>query len=397
MRREIHVSMKGSLARGLFAWLFCWTSLATAQQALAPVEARVPFAPAAFVGSDGLTHLAYELHVTNIYGDTGPLMPQGLDVYADDDRTPLARFSAADLARMSHPAPAEHSPVAIEERKRVVFHVWLSLPAGSATPRVLRHRMAFATTKPATELLDGVRVPLDNAAPTVIGPPLRGGLWLAHEGPGNAHSHHWGSLVAVNGQVSIPQRYALDLVGVDPQGHAMRASAKDIGKTRHAGWVGYAADVLAVADGVVRDVRDGEVEHPPLSPQPEPESLTAHGLFGNYVVLEIRPGVYATYAHLQRGSVNVHAGERVRRGQLLGRLGQSGNSAAPHLHFQISSAATFEGSEGLPFTFDRFDLLGPETEAQLFGQGKPWVSSPVLHRQAQLPLNDVVIGFPVSR
>ncbi|GGY19099.1 peptidase M23 [Rhodanobacter panaciterrae] len=377
--------------------LFCWTSLATAQQALAPVEARVPFAPAAFVGSDELMHLAYELHLTSIYGDTGPLMPQGLDVYAGDSGTPLAGFSAIDLAAMSRPAPAEHAPVTIEAGKRVVIYVWLTLPAGSAVPHTLRHRIAFATAKHTTELLDGVRVPVNTEAPMLIGPPLRGGLWLAHEGPGNAHSHHWGSLVAVNGQVTIPQRYALDLVGVDPQGHAMRAGVKDIGKTRHADWIGYGADVLAVADAVVRDMRDGQVEHPPLSPQSEPESLTAHGLFGNYVVLELKPGVYASYAHLQRGSVKVRAGERVRRGQLLGRLGQSGNSAAPHLHFQLSSAATFEGSEGLPFAFDHFDLLGPETEPQLFGQGEPWKSATPRQHQAQLPLNDVVIEFPAPR
>jgi hypothetical protein len=391
------MSMDGSFARGLFAVLFCWTSLAVAQQALAPVEARVPFAPAAFVGSDELRHLAYELHVTSIYGDTGPLMPQSLEVYADDGRAPLASFGAVELAGMSRPAPAEHAPVTIEAGKRVVIYVWLTLPAGSEVPRTLRHRMVFATAKHGTALLDGVSVALNTDAPMLIGPPLRGGLWLAHEGPGNARSHHWGSLVAVNGQVTIPQRYALDLVGIDPQGHAMRSDVKDIGKSRHADWIGYGADVLAVADGVVRDVRDGQAEHPPLTAQPEPESLTAHGLFGNYVVLEIEPGVYANYAHLQRGSLKVRVGERVRRGQLLGRLGQSGNSAAPHLHFHLSSAATFEGSEGLPFAFDRFDLLGPETEAQLFGQGEPWTPATTEHRQAQLPLNDVVIGFPVSR
>ena len=328
-------------------------------------------------------------------GDT--YLPQRLDVYADDGRTPLASFGAVDLAAMSRPAPAEHAPLTIEADKRVVIHVWLTLPKGAAVPRALRHRMVFATAKHTTTWLDGVRVPLDTEAPMLIGPPLRGGLWLAHEGPGNAHSHHWGSLVAVNGQATIPQRYALDLVGIDPQGHAMRARVKDIGKSRHADWIGYAADVLAVADGVVRDMRDGQAEHAPLSPQPEPASLTAHGLFGNYVVLEIRPGVYASYAHLQRGSVKVRVGERVRRGQLLGRLGQSGNSAAPDLHFQLSSAATFEGSEGLPFAFDHFDLQGPETEAQLFGQGEPWTPGTIKHRQAQLPLNDVVIGFPVSR
>lgn len=389
--------MKKRFAGWFFAPLFCWASLAIAQQALAPVEARVPFAPAAVIGSDGLVHLAYELHVTNIYGDTGPLKPQELDVYADDDHTPIARFSADDLRGMTRPAPAEHAPVTIEAGKRVVVYVWLSLSKGSPLPRTLRHRMTFTTAKQGTELLDGVRVPLSAESPMLIGPPLRGGLWLAHEGPGNAHSHHWGSLVAVNGQVTIPQRYALDLVGIDSRGQVVPASVKEIGKARHTDWIGYGADVLAVADGVVRDARDGEAEHPPLSPQSEPASLTAHGLFGDYVVLEIKPGVFASYAHLQRGSVKVHVGDRVRKGQLLARVGQSGSSSAPHLHFQLSNAMTFEGSEGLPFLFDRFDLLGPETEAQLFGQGKPWTPLPVQHRQAEMPLDDMVIGFPVSR
>ncbi|MGH8158555.1 MAG: M23 family metallopeptidase [Rhodanobacter sp.] len=389
--------MNGRFACWFFAPLFCWASLAVAQQALAPVEARVPFAPAAVVGSDERIHLAYELHVTSIYGDTGPLKPQELEVYADDAHTPLVRFNADELTGMTRPAPAEHAPVTLEAGKRIVVYIWLTLPTGSPMPQTLRHRMIFATAKRKTELLDGVRVSLSAESPALIGPPLRGGLWLAHEGPGNAHSHHWGSLVAVNGQVTIPQRYALDLVGIDLRGHVVRAGVKDIGKSRHADWMGYGADVLAVADGVVRDARDGEAEHPPLSPQFEPESLTAHGLFGNYVVLEIRPGVFASYAHLQRGSVKVRAGDHVHKGQLLARVGQSGSSSAPHLHFQLSSAMTFEGSEGLPFLFDRFDLLGPETEAQLFGQGKPWIPMPLQHRLAEMPLDDMVIGFPVSR
>ncbi|MEP6900081.1 MAG: M23 family metallopeptidase [Rhodanobacter sp.] len=371
--------------------------MSAAQEPLAPVEARVPFAPTAVVGSDGLTHLAYELHVTSIYGDTGPLMPRSLQVYANEDTVALATFSAADLAGMTKPAPAAHAPLTIASGKRSVFYVWLTLPAGRPVPQSLRHRIEFATAGEKVELLDGVRVPLNPAAPVILGPPLRGGRWLAHEGPGNATSHHWGSLVAVNGQLTIPQRYALDLVGLDSRGQVMRPGVKDISKSGHADWVGYGTDVLAVADGVVRDMRDGQAEHSPLSPQSEPESLTAHGLFGNYVVLQIKPGVYASYAHLQRGSVGVHVGDSVHRGQVLGRLGQSGNSAAPHLHFQLSDAATFQGSEGLPFLFDRFDMFGPETEAQIFGQGEPWTPMPVQHRRAQMPLNDVVIGFPVSR
>lgn len=385
--------IRSAVAAVVFALSCCLPSI-RAQEALAPVEARIPFAPSAFIGSDGLTHLAYELHVTNFYGDTGPLKPTSLKVFADASTAPLLVLDTQELSELARPAPAEHESVAVLPGKRVVIFVWLSLPPGTAVPHTLRHRMEFATDKQAIAVLDGAAVQVNDEKPMVLGSPLRGGRWIAHEGPGAAQSHHWGSLVAVNGQLTIPQRYALDLVGVDPAGHAMRPGVKDIRQSSYADWIGYGTDVLAVADGVVRGARDGEKEHRPLEPQPEPASLTSNGLFGNYVVLEIAPGVFASYAHLQRGSVKVKPGDAVRRGQVLARLGQSGNSAAPHLHFQLSNAATFEGSEGIPYVFDSFDFLGPESEAQLFGQGVPWKAAAMEPRRAQLPLNDVVIQFP---
>jgi len=53
------------------------------------------------------------------------------------------------------------------------------------------------------------------------------------------------------------------------------------------------------------------------------------------VILKLAKGVFAAYAHLAPGSVRVHRGERVREGQLLGKLGNSGISTGPHLHFQL--------------------------------------------------------------
>lgn len=360
---------------------------------MAPVEARVPFAPAGFTGTDGAVHLAYELHITNFYGDTGALKPKGLQVFADDSKTPLLVLDQDALSAWARPAPAEHAVVSIAPGKRTVLYAWITLPAGAAMPHSLRHHIDFETDKQAVVTLDGAATKVSGEQPMVLGPPLRGGRWLAHEGPGNAQSHHWGSLVAVNGDLTIPQRYALDLVGIDAEGHAMRPGVKNIQKSSYADWIGYGAQVIAVADGVVRATRDGEQEHQPLSPQPEPPSLTANGLFGNYVVLELAPGVFASYAHLKKGSVKLKPGDRVHRGQLLGQLGQSGNSAAPHLHFQLSTAATFEGSEGLPYVFESFELLGPETEGQLFGQGDAWKATAHEQRKLQLPLNDVVIQF----
>jgi hypothetical protein len=388
----------GGVTMRKIALLWLWGlslafSLLHAQAALAPVEARVPFAPAPFVGSDGATHLAYELHISNFYGDTGPLQAQGLEVFADRADTPLLSLTAEQLAAWVRPAPSEQAPVTIASGKRVVVFVWITLPAGSPSPHNLRHRMTFQTDKKASVLLDGATIEVNPAQPMVLGAPLRGGRWLAHEGPGAAQSHHWGSLVAVNGQLTIPQRYAIDLVGVDERGRVMSDKAMAIRPSRHADWFGYGADVIAVAEAEVVSTRNDQAEHVPLEPQLEPAALTTDGLLGNYVVLKIAPGVFAHYAHLQPGSVLVKPGDRVHRGQSLGRLGQSGNSAAPHLHFQLANAATFEGSEGIPYVFEHFDLLGPETEGQLFGQGDGWKAGGKQPRHAQLPLNNVVVQF----
>lgn len=396
MLRRLHLFPAGiacALHAALLLPALSGAGAASAAPALAPVEARVPFAPSPFNGSDGARHLAYELHISNFYGDTGALAPQGLEVRADTSASPLLQLDAAALSAWARPAAAEGAPLSIAAGKRLTLFIWLSLPADAPLPHVLSHHIDFTTDKGATVSLDGAAVTVAAQSPPQLGPPLKGGRWLAHEGPGAAQSHHWGSLVAVNGALTIPQRFALDLVGVDAQGRAVHAAPERLQHTRHQDWVGYAAPVIAVAHGVVRDARDGEPEHAPLTAQPEPTSLTEAGLFGNYVVLEIAPGVFASYAHLRKGSIKVRPGQTVQRGQALAELGQSGNSAAPHLHFQLSNSVHFEGSEGIPYVFDRFQYFGPESEAQLFGQGPAWNSPSPQPRRQQLPLNDVVIGF----
>jgi murein DD-endopeptidase MepM/ murein hydrolase activator NlpD len=79
---------------------------------------------------------------------------------------------------------------------------------------------------------------------------------------------------------------------------------------------------------------------------------------GNNVVLEIRPGVFAIYAHMQPGSVRVQVGDRVTAGQVLGLLGNSGNSTGPHLHFGLYDGPDPLTDNSLPMAFDRWTLAG---------------------------------------
>jgi murein DD-endopeptidase MepM/ murein hydrolase activator NlpD len=61
-------------------------------------------------------------------------------------------------------------------------------------------------------------------------------------------------------------------------------------------------------------------------------------------------------------SLRVRPGQQVRRGQVIGLLGNSGNSSTPHLHFQVSDRPGFAPVDSLPYVFDHFAFLGQITD-----------------------------------
>jgi hypothetical protein len=308
------------------------------------------------------------------------------------------RSHLIDSSLFDLPTPGpDTAAVPIEAGKRVVLFLWLTLPANQPRPRQVRHQLLFTAPGGATQVVDGVRITLNQASPLVLGAPLRAGPWLAYAGPGNAQEHHWNGVVVINGQTTIPQRYAIDFYGLTPTGRALRrpVAIAQLGTTTHADWVGFGAEVLAVADGVVRDARDGEPNRPPMGPQHTLTDLTERTLMGNFVVLEVAPGVFAHYAHLQPGSLAVKAGDRVRRGAVLGHLGQSGQSSLPHLHFQVSNAVTFEESEGLPFVFRNFERLGAGSLGEVLSEPAPQLATPGAGKtcKQEMPLDGDVLNF----
>ncbi len=76
------------------------------------------------------------------------------------------------------------------------------------------------------------------------------------------------------------------------------------------------------------------------------------------MIIEIAPETFAVYAHMQTGSVSVKTGDRVKAGDVVGRLGNSGNTTAPHLHFAILDQASFFAGRSLPFVIDAFTYAG---------------------------------------
>jgi murein DD-endopeptidase MepM/ murein hydrolase activator NlpD len=142
--------------------------------------------------------------------------------------------------------------------------------------------------------------------------------------------------------------------------------------------------VRAVAEGEVTEAVDSIADNEPRAPLP---ATTIANADGNHVIVRIAPGEFVMFAHLERGSVRVRPGQRVARGQVVGSLGNSGQSTGPHLHLQVMDASSAFGAEGIPFVFDHFTFMG-------FGRDYEPDKHPTQPRKQEMPAGDAVVRFP---
>ena len=373
-----------------------------AGQQLTGLAARVLSRPSAVRGTDGRFHIAYELVLTNMT----QFAVNVERVEVRDARTHRVLQSLAGRALSSRMNPVAESNTGRKPADPTLMSssgssiVWFDVTVRSKAdvPRVLEHLIVASTKgqKPVRFSSLVGRVSLRSGPPMVLGPPVRSGLWLAMEGCCDFNTHHRRGLLTVDGNMVVSQRFAIDWIMLDRQHRAWVGNP-----ARLSSYFSYGQPEIAVAAGTIVIARDGIPNSPPPH-DPTPPPLAR--LTGNYVELRVSPGIYVTYAHMKPGSVRVHAGQHVRRGQLLGELGNSGNSATPHLHLQVQITSSFV-SDGLPYVFSRFDLLGeitaPVTDSTLGlrPNGKlPF--APARHpgtRRHEMPLNLNVVQFSEAR
>jgi Peptidase family M23 len=116
---------------------------------------------------------------------------------------------------------------------------------------------------------------------------------------------------------------------------------------------------------------------------------------GNYLILDLRNGFFAFYAHLKPGSLRVNTGDKVHRGQVIASLGNSGNSDAPHLHYHVSDDNSPLGAGGVPYVLDSFVQQGIlSSKSQLVSGG--WQGDPrsAMKVQREMPVENAVITLP---
>ena len=365
---------------------------AAAQGARLPpaVEVRVPKAPTVATG-DGASFLVYELHVTNLAA--APLTLTRLEVLdatdgAGSGRVLLALSDSALARALSRPGVAPAPPAAERARLggglRAVAFLWVPVD-GRTPPNRLRHRLTLAQgtgDSATTQTMELAPTPVA-ADVALIAPPLHGGNWLAANGP-DATSGHRRALVPVDGTPAIAQRFAIDWLIVDDSGRTHVGDA-----LKNESYFAEGRDALAVADGVVAATKDGIPENVPgITSRAVPITLETVG--GNHVIVDIGRGRYAFYAHLKPGSLRVRPGDRVRRGQVLGLVGNSGNSTEPHLHFHVMDGTSPLGAEGVPYALDGFTVVG-RCSATLSGCARAAAPEP---RRREMPVANLIVRFP---
>jgi hypothetical protein len=360
------------------------------------VDIQVPSPPAP-VSIAGKRHLAYELHITNFRSSEITLT----NVEASDAirGSRLGAFRDSELDRiLGRPGatPGASSRRVIGAGMRAVVYLWLALDDNVATPSRLRHKVELDVIRASRNehiIMDSGESDVRQNRPIVLDPPLRGGPWVALYDPMMAGGHRT-TIYAVNGRARIPARFAIDWVRLEDDGTCARGD-----KSQIVNWHGYGAEALAVADGVVVEANDDIVEAacPSCGPQ---EPIPLENVSGNFVCLDLGGGRYAFYEHLKNGSVRVKAGDRVRRGQVIGLLGNSGGSSSgPHLHFHLADSQSELAGEGLPYVFRGFEVVGAYEEIGAFASGKRWGSAPPGaggRRNRELPAPNTVVLFPTN-
>jgi hypothetical protein len=371
-----HASLALALATALSAVAFTDTS----EAATTAISASA-IGPARYVrANDGRVHVDYDLLLTNTF--VGDVTLKRLTVRAGG--RVLQRLGPKRFAAHTHPILKESIPVStISPSSTVMVLVDVPLPRGERIPKRLSHRISYKLPKdfPPNAVIDsttvrGPRLTVAQRKPVVIPPPLRGSGWWVGGGCCDPDQRHRGLLLANNGKLVPTEMFDIDWLQI-ANGRLFSGDGKKL-----TDYPGFGAKIHSVSRGRVVTVVNDRPEAPLTGPNHDLDG--ANDFAGNRVIIKMARDRYVFYAHFQPHSIRVHEGQRVRAGQVLGLLGNSGNSAAPHLHFGIHNGPDPSTSASLPWVFDRYRYQG---SGDVTADGKVPLSGRPSHQDRTYPLN----------
>jgi hypothetical protein len=274
-------------------------------------------------------------------------------------RAPIEEFVTGQLLNprgleglFGRPVACASSRTMAPSQALLVTRVYFSV---GFIPDEVRVLAAVSGPKGAQTIAASVAV-RDYKSPIAYQMPLAG-QWLMQAVPG-VQSHH---------RFNPSTEFAVDFFKLGPDGHVVHGDKLDA----HS-FSGFGAPVMAAADGIVTFVISDQVQDRAALVRKPGEPLDRfysrvdefhmssmkHNFraanAGNLVTISHeKDGVveYSSYGHLRTGSVRVKPGERVAQGQIIAEVGDTGDSAAVHLHFQLNAGPDAFTSRSLPVVF----------------------------------------------
>jgi hypothetical protein len=267
----------------------------------------------------------------------------------------------------------------------------LTYPSLAQVPELVAQRISARLPDGImmTTLTDPKRISCD--APVVISPPLKGHGWWNGNGCCQTVNAHRGATLPINGDLKLPEQFSIDFMRVNSSDACCEGPVTDLKS-----WPFYGAPVVASAAGTIVEAVDDQTDQIPGPAK----GVTVANAGGNHVIQDIGGGRWIFYAHLKPGTVSVHAGDKVKTGQQLGEVGNTGSSTAPHLHFQVMNRPSMLNAMGLPFVFDRQTVEGvvQETATQAekdyeAGKSLKIDRSKSEVREGEMPIEGQILGF----
>ena len=230
----------------------------------------------------------------------------------------------------------------------------------------------------AKKWIDRRNAMLEMYEPIIVEFPLRG-EWLSPNTPGTKVPSH--------GTNQLGTRYAYDFIQVD--WNRIGNPAYRVGLMQYlfsgvklSDYYCWGQEVYSPCDGIVVGAEDGYAENEKTNLLADmsnayknahyfnPEKDDIQSVAGNYVIIKYSENVYAALCHLQTGSIQVSVGQMIKKGEVIGRVGHSGNSFAPHLHFQLMDSGDITVANGVPCAFEQYEIF-QDNEWQIIENGIP--------------------------
>jgi Peptidase family M23 len=354
---------------------------------------RVWKSPSPILASDGKVHLIYELLFSN--RALQELAPTRITVRAESETGPVlqeltgdgifSRLTLLQSPRLSGNALQGVTELANAQEAILFFDV--TLEPDQQVPRRIFHVLELKDDEKPLTVIEGEVV---QPTPIILGRPLAGSGWANYNGAADFPSAHRRVPRFIEGQIYFPERSAIDWIKLDDDGKLFAGNDKfDLDS-----WYSFGEPVYSTSSGIVSRVVDG-LENNRIDEHPVPR-LKDGG--GNTVIVYMGNGVYVMYGHLQPG-LAWKEGDLIAKGDVIGKLGNTGVSGAPHLHFQVMDGNSIGVCEGLVFGFEEFrlegdfaDFDGSDTEYIVNFEERRFPNPQTFNNA--LPLENTIIGFP---